>query len=108
MKNEEKIIELLAEYLKKTDQALERIDKAYESIKKHSEQFDKHSEQFDKHSEQFDKHSEQFAQHTKQFEKHWDEITALRKESLKMQVKSDVLLQEILSISRRVQNLEDK
>jgi uncharacterized coiled-coil DUF342 family protein len=101
MKNEEKIIELLAEYLKKTDQALERIDKAYESIKKHSEQFDKHSEQFDKHSEQF-------AQHTKQFEKHWDEITALRKESLKMQVKSDVLLQEILSISRRVQNLEDK
>ena len=87
MKNEEKIIELLAEYLKKTDQALERIDKAYESIKKHSEQFDKHSEQFDKH---------------------WQEITALRKESMKMQIQNDVLLKEILSISKRVQNLEDQ
>ncbi|MBX2894626.1 MAG: hypothetical protein KF763_04235 [Cyclobacteriaceae bacterium] len=86
MKNEEKIIELLAEYLKKTDQALERIDKAYESIKKHSEQFDKHSEQFDKH---------------------WQEITALRKESMRMQIQNDVLLKEILSISKRVQNLED-
>jgi predicted patatin/cPLA2 family phospholipase len=87
MKNEEKIIELLAEYLKKTDQAVERIDKAYESIKKHSEQFDKHSEQFDKH---------------------WQEITALRKDSMKMQIQNDVLLQEILSISKRVQNLEEK
>jgi uncharacterized coiled-coil DUF342 family protein len=100
MKNEEKIIELLAEYLKKTDQALERIDKAYESIKKHSEQFDKHSEQFDKHTDQFKKHAEQF-------DKHWQEITALRKESMKLQIQNDVLLKEILSISKRVQNLEE-
>jgi hypothetical protein len=67
MKNEEKILELLAEYLKKTDQSLERIYKAYDLIKIHSE-----------------------------------EIKELRKESMKMQIQNDVLLKEILSISRRV------
>lgn len=79
MKNEDKILELLAEYLKKTDQALERFDKMQENIVQHSQQFEKHAQQFDRH---------------------WEEILTLRQESMKRQVQQDALLQEIFSISK--------
>jgi methyl-accepting chemotaxis protein len=87
MKNEEKIIELLAEYLKKTDQAVERIDQAMERIDKAVERIDQAVERIDQA---------------------YEEIAALRKDSMKMQIQNDVLLKEILSISKRVQNLEEK
>ena len=80
MKSEDKILELLSEYLKKTDQTLERMDLAYDVLIKHSEQILKHSEQ----------------------------IEELRKESLKHEIQQEALLKEIFSISRRVANLEDK
>ena len=79
MKSEDKILELLSEYLKKTDQTLERMDLAYDVLIKHSEQILKHSEQ----------------------------IEELRKESLKHVIQQEALLKEIFSISRRVGNLED-
>ena len=79
MKSEDKILELLSEYLKKTDQTLERMDLAYDVLVKHSEQILKHSEQFGE----------------------------LRKESLKHEIQQEALLKEIFSISRRVANLED-
>ena len=79
MKSEDKIVELLSEYLKKTDQTLERVDLAYDVLVKHSEQILKHSEQ----------------------------IEELRKESLKHGIQQEALLKEIFSISRRVANLED-
>ena len=114
MKTEDRILELLAEYLKKTDQSLERIDLAYTVLMKHSGQFEQHSGQFEQHSKQFEQHSKQFAQHSKQFEQHSDQlmkqserIEELRKESLKHQVQQEALLKEIFSISRRVSNLED-
>jgi hypothetical protein len=37
MKTEDKLLELLSEYLKKTDQTLERMDLAYDVLMKHSE-----------------------------------------------------------------------
>ena len=40
MKSEDKIVELLSEYLKKTDQTLERVDLAYDVLVKHSEQIE--------------------------------------------------------------------
>ena len=128
MKTEDRILELLAEYLKKTDQSLERIDLAYTVLMKHSGQFEQHSGQFEQHSgqfeqhsKQFEQHSKQFAQHSKQFEQHSkqfaqhsdqlmkqsERIEELRKESLKHQVQQEALLKEIFSISRRVSNLED-
>ena len=79
MKSEDKILELLSEYLKKTDQTLERMDLAYDVLIKHSEQILKHSEQ----------------------------IEELRKESLKHGIQQEALLKEIFSISRRVGSLED-
>ena len=107
MKTEDRILELLAEYLKKTDQSLERIDLAYTVLMKHSGQFEQHSGQFEQHSKQFEQHSKQFAQHSDQLMKQSDRIEELRKESLKHQVQQEALLKEIFSISRRVSNLED-
>ena len=40
MKSEEKILELLSEYLKKIGQTLERMDFAYNVLIKHSEQIE--------------------------------------------------------------------
>lgn len=79
MKTEDKILELLSEYLKKTDQTLERMDLAYDVLMKHSEQLIKQSER----------------------------IEELRKESLKHEIQQESLLKEIFSISRRVSHLED-
>ncbi|MEK6780530.1 MAG: hypothetical protein AABY93_02425 [Bacteroidota bacterium] len=93
MKAEEKILELLAEYLKKTDQTLERMDLAYDVLIKHSEGLMKHSEEL--------------IDLRKVSEKNQNEIAALRKESIKHEIQQEVLLKEILSISRRVGNLED-
>ena len=107
MKTEDRILELLAEYLKKTDQSLERIDLAYTVLMKHSGQFEQHSGQFEQHSKQFEQHSKQFAQHSDQLMKQSERIEELRKESLKHQVQQEALLKEIFSISRRVSNLDD-
>ncbi len=87
MKAEDKILELLAEYLKKTDQTLERMDLAYDVLIKHSEEL---------------------VELRKSSEKNQHEIVELRKESIKREIQQDVLLKEILSISRRVGTLEDK
>ena len=100
MKAEDKILELLAEYLKKTDQTLERMDLAYDVLIKHSEEL----VELRKVSEQNQK---QIEQNQKQIAQNQQEIVELRKESIKHEIQQDVLLKEILSISRRVGNLED-
>ena len=107
MKAEDKILELLAEYLKKTDQTLERMDLAYDVLIKHSEELielRKVSEQNQKQIEQNQKQIEQNQQEIVELRK---ESLDLRKESIKHEIQQDVLLKEILSISRRVGNLED-
>ena len=86
MKAEDKILELIADYLKKTDQTLERMDFAYDVLMKHSEEL---------------------IELRKSSVKNQEEITSLRKDSMKHQIQQDVLLNEIKSISRRVGNLED-
>lgn len=93
-KAEDRILELLAEYLKKTDQALERIDLAYDVLIKHSEEL-----------VELRKSSEKNQQEIVELRK---ESLDLRKESIKREIQQDVLLKEILSISRRVGALEDK
>ncbi len=80
MKNEEKILELLAEYLVKTDRSLERI-------------------------EELQRETRELQKETLELRK---ETLELRKEFLKHEIRNDVLLKEILSISRRVITLEEK
>jgi hypothetical protein len=87
MKNEEKIIELLAEYLQKTDRILDRLDS-------HDHLFGEILKRIDISSQQI----HQLQTETKE----------LPSESLKHDIKNDVLLKEILSISKRVMTLEEK
>ncbi len=86
MKAEDKILELLAEYLKKTDQTIEQMDLANKRMDESNKRMDLAYDVLIKHSE---------------------ELIDLRKELIKREVQQDVLLKEILSISRRVGNLED-
>ena len=51
MKNEDKIVEILTESLKKQDQQSELMGKQNKILSKHSEILDKHSEILSKHSE---------------------------------------------------------
>ena len=81
------LLELLAEYLKKTDQAIGRIDLAYDVLLKHSDQLLKHSDQLSGHAE---------------------ELREFRKESLRHEIQQEAILKEIFSISKRVQSVEEK
>jgi len=87
VKNEEKIIELLAEYLQKTDRILDRLDS-------HDHLFEEILKRIDASSQQI----HQLQTETKE----------LRSESLKHEIKNDVLLKEILSIYKRAMTLEEK
>lgn len=101
MKNEEKIIELLAEYLVKTDRILDRLDSHDHLFKEVLARIDKKSEQIDElqmQTKELQRETRELQQQTKE----------LRSESLKHEIKNDVLLKEILSISKRVWTLEEK
>jgi uncharacterized coiled-coil DUF342 family protein len=94
MKNEDRIIELLAEYLQKTDRILDRLDS-------HDQLFEEMLKRIDICSKQ----TQELQIQTKELQK---ETKELRSESLKHEIKNDVLLKEILSISKRVMTLEEK
>jgi septal ring factor EnvC (AmiA/AmiB activator) len=94
MKNEERIIELLAEYLQKTDRILDRLDS-------HDHLFAETLKRMDITSQQ----TQELQNQTKELQK---ETKELRSESLKHEIKNDVLLKEILSISKRVMTLEER
>ncbi len=87
MKMEDKILELLAEYLKKTDQTLERIEETNKRIDQSNKRMDLAYGILVQHSE---------------------ELISLRQEARKREIQQEALLKEIFSISKRVGNLEDK
>jgi uncharacterized coiled-coil DUF342 family protein len=80
MKSEDRIIELLAEYLKKTDQLFDRMDHTDRNIDIMSKAILEHSVKFDKVN---------------------DEIKHLREDQ-------GVMLRELLSLSKRVSIVEGK
>ena len=101
MKAEEKIIELLAEYLQKTDRLLERMertDKNMERTYKNMERTDKNMERTDRNVNIM---SKAILDHSSKFEQVNGEIRKLREDQ-------GVMLKELLFISRRVSSLEDK
>ncbi len=108
MKNEEKIIELLAEYLLKTDRILDRLDSHDHLFKEVLARIDKKSEQIDElqmQTKELQRETRELQQQTKELQQQTKE---LRSEFLKHEIKNDVLLKEILSISKRVWTLEEK
>lgn len=121
-KGEEKIIKLLEEYLRKTDRALEQLkrndlkfEKMLAELKgnekrsaKNDLKFDKMFAEFEKNDRKFEGNDRKFDLLQKSIDKHAEEIAELRKDAKKRSLQQDVLLKEILSISRRVHKLEDK
>jgi uncharacterized protein YlxW (UPF0749 family) len=101
MKNEDKIVELLSEYLLKTDRILDRLDT-------HDNLFEAMLKQMDAQSKRMDLAYQVIIKHSEQIEKLQQETQELRKESLKREMNNEVLLKEIFSISKRVQTLEEK
>ncbi|MEM6735832.1 MAG: hypothetical protein AAGC64_07095 [Bacteroidota bacterium] len=86
MKNEERIIELLSEYLHKSDKHEEETNRLYKEFNKILKRVDETINQVDKNGERIDKNLE--------------ELIAMRSQSLKNDVRHDVVLKEILSLSR--------
>jgi len=87
MMNENKIIELLAEYLQKTDRMLGKMDQ-------HEKIFDKQFERMDLAYQILISHSEK--------------TEDLQNQTKEIQQRNEALLKEILSISKRVQTIEGK
>lgn len=92
MKIEAKIIELLAEYLQKTDRILDRLDK-------HDGIFEKQFKVMMEHSKQIESLQRESVEYSKRIE-------SLRKETLKHSIHQEEILKEIFSISKRVNTLE--
>ena len=88
------LIELLSEYLQKTDRILDKMDR-------HDVSFDKYFELFDKQFKRMDMAYQVIVGHS-------EKIEVLHGETKHLQDESNKQMTEILSISRRVRNIEDK
>jgi hypothetical protein len=85
MKAEDKIIELLIEYIQKTDRTLAEMSK---------------------HEKQINSAYQFIQQHAEEIKALRQESVALRQESLKREIQQEAILKEIFSISKRVSDLE--
>ena len=114
MKFEDKILILLSEYPLKTDGLLvrmEKTDKQAEQTNRNVEIMSKalvdHSLKFNKISEDIKKINEDNKKISEDNKVIMDDIKRLGEETKKLREDQGVVLKELLSISRRVSNLED-
>lgn len=112
MKAEDRILEIMAEYLRKTDQLLERMKKTDEqadrtnrsvemmarAIAENDIKFNQTNEKFNVMNEKFNVMNEKF---NLQFAKVNDNIKSLREDQ-------GIMLKELVSLSKRVSFLEEK
>lgn len=87
MKSEERIIELLADYLKKADQLLDRMDRTERGI---------------------EIMSKAIAEDSVKFNKVFGEIKQLREDQNRMREEQGIMLKELVSLSKRVAIVEEK
>ncbi len=87
MKSEERIIELLADYLKKADQLLDRMDRTERGI---------------------EIMSKAIAEDSVKFNKVFGEIKQLREDQNRMREEQGIMLKELVSLSKRVAVVEEK
>ena len=92
MKAEERILELLAEYLQKTDKLLDRMEQTDRNV--------------DIMSKAILEHSIKFNQVTNELKRLGEDTNRLSVENNHMREDQGIVLQELLSISKRVSNLE--
>jgi hypothetical protein len=88
MKAEDKILELLTEYIQKTDRTLEEMSK--------------HEKQINSATQQIHSAYQFIQQHAEEIKALRQESVALRQESLKREIQQEAILKDIFSISKRV------
>lgn len=105
MKAEDRILEIMAEYLRKTDQLLERMKKTDEqadrtnrSVEMMARAIAENDIKFNQTNEKFNVTNEKF---NLQFAKVNDNIKSLREDQ-------GIMLKELVSLSKRVSVLEEK
>lgn len=105
MKAEDRILEIMAEYLRKTDQLLERMKKTDEqadrtnrSVEMMARAIAENDIKFNQTNEKFNVMNEKF---NLQFAKVNDNIKSLREDQ-------GIMLKELVSLSKRVSFLEEK
>ena len=94
MKSEERILELLSEYLHKTDRILERMEKS-----------DIQNNQTNRNVEII---SKTILDHSLKFNQVSAEIKQLSEENNKLREDQGIMLKELISVSKRVWNLEEE
>ena len=87
MKSEERIIGLLADYLKRADQLLDRMDRTERGI---------------------EIMSKAIAEDSVKFNKVFGEIKQLREDQNRMREEQGIMLKELVSLSKRVAVVEEK
>ena len=92
--DESKILELLAEYLRKTDRVLDRLDS-------HDVLFDKQFKRLDIAYQVLVNHSEKIESLQQQTQKTLEEMKVMRHAS-------DALLKQVVTLSRKVKTIEGK
>jgi predicted nuclease with TOPRIM domain len=119
MKSEERIIELLAEYLKKTEQLLDRMDRTDKSVEIMSRalaedgiKFNQMNEKFNEMNEKFNEMNQRFDERNQRFE---EKFTQMNSKFDTMNEKFDIINQdikimlgELISLSKRVSVIEEK
>jgi len=108
MKSEERIIELLSEYLIKTDRILEEMVKNDLKFSEQNKSIIAQSESITAQNERITAQNERIDLAYQALLKHAEEIKQLRQETLKHEIQNQEILKEIFSISKRVSNIEDK
>ena len=126
MKSEDRIVELLAEYLQKVDQLLDRMKRTDRSIDimsralaENSTKFNDHSAKFIEHSAKFVEHNVKFNEHSLRFNQLQEEIKAsqashqgemkiLNEKIYGLQAEQNIMLKELISLSKRVSVVESK
>jgi len=105
MKNEDKIIELLSEYIAKSDKLEQEIKNEGTDFRK---RFDASQKRFEASEKRFEASEKRFEASEKRFEASEKRFEAHEKSIKELYIKNEVILQEIFSISKRVSTLEDK
>ena len=115
MKAEDKILELLADYLKKSDQLLDRMDKTERGIEimskalaEHSIKFNESNEKFNVINEKFNVINEKFNVINEKFNESNEKFNVVNQEIKQLREENSIVLKELVSLSKRVAEKEEK
>ena len=108
MKAEDKILELLADYLKKSDQLLDRMDKTERGIEIMSKALAEHSIKFNESNEKFNVINEKFNVINEKFNESNEKFNVVNQEIKQLREENSIVLKELVSLSKRVAEKEEK